>query len=169
MVRTPDSSALANVRSVTIGNALLRPVLDVNEKAGFESLLNVRVPDGPVVCVGLEASHTAILMALASAWHDDMDRATSEGWRGYRTFDDLGVTYAEITGSRKPITGETVRKYVSRITTSLRSAALRESVLQEMALKLDILRRPHFGYQIGCHGLEITGLHAPPSGVEGIG
>jgi len=60
-------SALANARSVIIGDASLRPILDVNEKAGLESRLYIPVPDGSVVCVELAPSQTKILLAIAPA------------------------------------------------------------------------------------------------------
>ena len=138
MVRTPNSRALANVRSVKIRDDSLRPVLEINAKAGFESLLTVRRSDGTLVCVELDASQTAFLMALVSAWHVDKVHGVGEGWRGYRTYDEVGAIYAEITGRREPIEGETVRKYASRISTSLRSPTLCESAVREMARKLNI-------------------------------
>ena len=118
------------------------------------------------VCVELDASQTAFLMALVSAWHVDKVHGVGEGWRGYRTYDEVGAIYAEITGRREPIEGETVRKYASRISTSLRSPTLCESVVREMARKLNIIRRRRYGYQIGRHGLKITGLDGPTSGLE---
>ena len=151
-------SALANARSVIIGDASLRPILDVNEKAGFESRLYIPVPDGSVVCVELAPSQTKILLAIASAWHEDEHSDVTDGWRGYRTFDVLGEIYAEIAGRREPIYAEAVRKYVSRVTTKVRNAALSENVPAEVIQALGVIRRPRYGYQIGRNGLEIRGL-----------
>jgi hypothetical protein len=157
--RTPKLGTLANFSSVIIGDNSLRPILDVNKEAGLVSRLFVRVPNGPTVCVELAPRQTKILLALASAWHDDEHLDTTDAWRrGYRTFDALGEIYAKLTGDRAAIFGEAVRKYASQMTTKVRKAALSEDVLPEVIRKLGIIRRPPYGYQVSDNGIEIRGL-----------